>query len=203
VANVANFQNTCKGKPQIICLSWTSSFANKFIVTITSPAHTFTYGGDVRKVNLVDLDASTSYTVTIVAVDGSGIQSTKLSITETTGSDTPKSNPKGKGPLPNSLSCSQLSGTASVSASWTLQSVIPSRVLLQVKCPFVRARKITITPPSKTKVTVAGLFGKTAASRTLNCSCKLRAFYKKPESANRQYPIPLLKAKFTLDTSAI
>jgi len=165
---------------------------------MTSPSHTWTYGSNIRNVDLLGLEPNTQYTITITAVDSAGRQSATLTLATAlakTGAESPKSNPKAKGPLPNSLSCAQSGTSATVVASWTLQSVIPNRVNLQVKCPGLRSRKVNVKP-SLTKFNVAGLFGKGAASKTVNCKCKLRAFYFKDDD-KKMYQIPLLKSTFS------
>jgi hypothetical protein len=166
---------------------------------MTSPSHTWTYGSNIRNVDLLGLDPNTNYVITITAVDAAGRQSATLTLASalaTTGGDSPKSNPKAKGPLPNSLSCAQSGTSATIKTSWSLQSVIPSRVNVQIKCPGLRSRKLNVKP-SQTSVNVAGIFGKGAATKTVTCKCKLRAFYFKDDDTH-MYQIPLLKSSFSL-----
>jgi hypothetical protein len=88
-------------------------------------------------VNLVNLNALTTYSVSIFAVDNNGIATATTTISVTTGQDTPKTAPKTKGP--NSLSCAQVGTTAAVKATWSFQSGgTPDRQNIQIKCPGLR-----------------------------------------------------------------
>jgi hypothetical protein len=157
----------------------------------------FTYANTARAVNLVGLTASTTYSVSIYAIDNEGIHTAATTISVTTGAATPKSNPTSLAPI--SLTCSQVGTSAAVLASWnTVGRSQPDRYNIQINCRGIRNKKIFV-PGSKSSVSVAGIFGRGIASASRACFCRLRSFYDK-KSTSRKYPVPLLTSKFTLAT---
>jgi len=196
-ATVSSLQNTCGGKPLIICLSWSSTNAVSFTVTIGSQKFVYNKPA-MRNVDLVDLDPSTTYTITLTATDSNGRASAAQTLTVTTGSDNAKSDPKGRGP--SSLSCSQVGTSAAIKATWSLQANVPDFVIVSVNCPGYHGRKKTVKG-SLTTATIPGIFGDGADAKTVsNCVCKLRAKYKiNPNGAVKIEPI---KTKFALTIPA-
>jgi hypothetical protein len=158
----------------------------------------FTYANTQRAVNVVGLTPSTTYSISIYAVDNEGIHTAATTISVTTGSATPRTNPGTLGPA--SLSCSQIGTTAGVLATWNIAGrQQPDRYNIQINCRGIRNKKIFVKGSLST-VTVSGVFGRGIASASRACFCRLRPFYDKSANNNKKYPIPLLTTKFTIAT---
>jgi hypothetical protein len=157
----------------------------------------FSYPNTQRAVNLISLTPSTTYAISIYAVDNEGIHTAPAAISVTTGAATPKTNPNTLAPA--GLSCSQIGTTAGVKASWnTVGRSQPDRYNIQINCRGLRNKKVFVKGSLST-VNIAGLFGRGTASASRACFCRLRPFYDK-KNPQRKYPVPKLVTKFTIAT---
>jgi len=150
---------------------------------------------------MVGLSPTTTYSVSIYAIDNDGIHTASTTISITTGAATPKSDPKTLGPA--AFTCSQVGTTAAVLASWnTIGKVTPDHYNVQINCVGVLGNKKIFAPGSASSKKIEGVFGKGLKSATRVCTCRLRPFYDKVSKSSdpKKVKIPLLVAKFNIVT---